>query len=639
VNSGERKRSKRRSAMVFSTLLASVALLVAVSSVSTTARVENVEHGPKGDRVYALVPPDAVKHDIGPLKLHVTNIGQVGNVYFDEPSATWGDGQYLYLGGLWIGAIASDNLPYVSTALYEAELRPSLEKVDRMYLSYEGIPHGNRVGFSEHADDDGDGLTDEDLQNGKDDDGDGRIDEDFSAWSEQMYCCEYWDYTEEAGEAYPEHRPLGLMVRQRSFAWSIPGVDEFVGVDYEITNDLFETLRSVYLGLFVDGDAGPFDPPPGWYADDGGAFLSMRTTLVDPTLSECDSLPVLIQMAYTYDVPDGEEGAGGGDADGFFGALLLGCTIDPSGRKAPTAVRVKTARFFHGSGSYPFGDPSNDFERYDALSSGIHQIATREPGDYRMLLSVGPFDELVPGEKLRLEVAFVVGEGYYDPLTNTPHPELGHDGAPSTRSLVANALRARLAYEGRWKDIDGLPWTGIDGRETCIPSEPGDSLVYVPLCDSLGDSQVLHGTCEDAESWVDNDCNPCTPNTAHEGCAEGGCETLVHWYIPPATASVESGASDPHSSRIGMTILGQPADAPLRCRLDLAEPATLVMRIHDAGGREIRNLGARSFPRGSHVIAWDGRDNAGRRVASGVYYLRSRADRGHATGRIVLLDR
>jgi hypothetical protein len=52
-------------------------------------------------------------------------------------------------------------------------------------LFSEGAPGGRR-GFARDADDDGDGVVDEDPANGRDDDGDGLVDEDFAAVSDVM---------------------------------------------------------------------------------------------------------------------------------------------------------------------------------------------------------------------------------------------------------------------------------------------------------------------------------------------------------------------------------------------------------------------------------------------------------------------
>lgn len=592
-------------------------------------------------RIYAIRPPYLFFHNIGNLTMEISNVGAFGNPWGNDSfGAGWRGGEYLYAAGVWIGAIAPDNLPYVSTCLYEFEILPSPDPVDTIYESYEGIPGGNRIGFSDEADDDGDGITDEEFHNGKDEDADGLIDEDYCAISEQMYSCEYWDYTPEAIENNPEHRPLYVKVRQRSMAWSIEGINEFIGVELEIINEGFETLRYLYVGVWVDSDVGPRDGSGSYWTDDGAFVCRMDTTLVDPSLADCDSLPVRIEMAYMYDIPDNGD-ADGGDVEGFFGLLNLGCTIDPTGRTAPVEVRIHTARVFSGYSSYPEGDPGNDFERYDALSSGV--IASRptvSPDDYRFLVSVGPFPELLPGESFQLHFAFVVGEGYYDEETNTPHPELGADGLPDEHSLLANAIRARLVYEGRWKDIDGSPETGVDGRETCIATEPGEPFVWVNPCDSTDIRVFEDSTCDDPDSWVDNDCNPCTPNPFHEDCAGGGCERLIHWYILPVTVATPEDfpADGLLSGPLELTPTKVPAVPPIGLRLVNCSPMICQVRIYNVHGRLVRDLGRRRLPAGVTEWIWDGRDRRGLHVPPGFYFARAAGD-GAATARQFILLR
>jgi hypothetical protein len=54
--------------------------------------------------------------------------------------------------------------------------------------------------------------------------------------------------------------------------------------------------------------------------------------------------------------------------------------------------------------------------------------------------------------------------------------------------------------------------------------------------------------------------------------------------------------------------------------------------VFDLRGRRIRSLAAAEAP--ARIVDWDGRDDAGRPVPSGVYFFRtSRA----ATGRVVLV--
>jgi hypothetical protein len=496
---------------------------------------------PERTGLYAISPPNIFYHNVGLLELMVTNVGIIGNPNFvDSYGAGWRGGEYLYAASLWIGAIASDNLPYVSTGAYEVELRPSLEPIDTMYPAYEGIQGGNRPGFSAQPDDDNDGEVDEDFPNGKDDDRDGLIDEDYSAISQQMYTCEYWDYTEEAQNTYPEHRPLNLRMEQKSFAWSTEGSNEFVGFDFQIFNDGFEVLKELYIGFFVDSDAGPKDTP-GYFSDDRGAFYSRDTTIVDVSnrysctertgaQRQCDTQKMRLDMCYMYDVPDNGTDATSGDVPGFFGGMFLGHTTDPLGVRGPERVEIFTAAFFSGSGAYPAGDPRNDFERYDLLKKGTKpNRPTTSPSDYRYLFSAGPFNELNPGERLELQTAFVIGQGQ--------------------RGMLINAVNAQRIYNGAWRDVDnnaGTPPATPPGRETClfVPEGATPPLLYRDECDSLNPQvlQIKETVCI-PENYVDADCDCCTPLYRNPDEADDGFEGLIHWVgtvaPPPPSTNID----------------------------------------------------------------------------------------------------
>jgi hypothetical protein len=65
---------------------------------------------------------------------------------------------------------------------------------------------------------------------------------------------------------------------------------------------------------------------------------------------------------------------------------------------------------------------------------------------------------------------------------------------------------------------------------------------------------------------------------------------------------------------------------------------TLVrITIYDAAGRRVRLLADSSYPAGPHSIQWDGRNDQGRRVASGVYFYNLDADRTRLSRKMILL--
>jgi hypothetical protein len=64
--------------------------------------------------------------------------------------------------------------------------------------------------------------------------------------------------------------------------------------------------------------------------------------------------------------------------------------------------------------------------------------------------------------------------------------------------------------------------------------------------------------------------------------------------------------------------------------------ATLLV-VFDSGGRRIRNLSIGPKPAGMHWVAWDGRDDAGRGLTDGVYFLRLQAGGVSRTERMIRL--
>lgn len=62
--------------------------------------------------------------------------------------------------------------------------------------------------------------------------------------------------------------------------------------------------------------------------------------------------------------------------------------------------------------------------------------------------------------------------------------------------------------------------------------------------------------------------------------------------------------------------------------LDLERSARIQATIHDASGARVKTLTLRSMAAGSHLLRWNGRNDAGAPVPSGVYFLRVATDNG-----------
>jgi hypothetical protein len=68
----------------------------------------------------------------------------------------------------------------------------------------------------------------------------------------------------------------------------------------------------------------------------------------------------------------------------------------------------------------------------------------------------------------------------------------------------------------------------------------------------------------------------------------------------------------------------------------LAEPGRTVLKIYDVLGKEIRRLVDAHQAAGEHTVRWDGKDNAGQSVVSGVYIMTIESGAFRASRRITL---
>jgi len=71
--------------------------------------------------------------------------------------------------------------------------------------------------------------------------------------------------------------------------------------------------------------------------------------------------------------------------------------------------------------------------------------------------------------------------------------------------------------------------------------------------------------------------------------------------------------------------------------LELAHSQPVRVRVLDAAGRVVRKLSSETRPAGRTVIQWDGRDEDGRDVRQGLYFIQTRVEEGEASARIVVV--
>jgi len=62
------------------------------------------------------------------------------------------------------------------------------------------------------------------------------------------------------------------------------------------------------------------------------------------------------------------------------------------------------------------------------------------------------------------------------------------------------------------------------------------------------------------------------------------------------------------------------------------------LEVYNLQGQLVARLVDHDMAAGRHEVQWDGRDDAGTRVASGIYYLRLESGQLRATRKVVKLE-
>ncbi len=267
------------------------------------------------------------------------------------------------------------------------------------------------------------------------------------------------------------HRPMGLKIEQRSYSWAANWGQDWVFLDYAITNIGQEPIEKVYVGLFIDPDIGSIRTGSATQFDDYCAFKlgemlerqagGIFSLSFDPSLRICRES---LNIAFAYDNdgdPETDGQFGSASPTGVVGVRLLRAgqsSLRPDGTLAvgqsfnwwladsngtldwgPQKPPGRSSSF--GGRGQPMGDAmryhylSNQEIDYDQIFSAIDQNHPFENGwlpplplqssaldiadgaDSRFLLSAGPFD-LGVGESLPMTFAVLGGEGFHNDPVN-----------------------------------------------------------------------------------------------------------------------------------------------------------------------------------------------------------------------------
>lgn len=426
-------------------------LLLLLSTYFVFAFSSNLDE--HGFRLNKLLKDDNSKYtNIGNIGLTVTNFGTYGHgfsLWPEQPSCEYplGSGiEHIFDGGLWIGGFVSNDEnhggrvgPFVTTASVDASsvsnrgggfeftnapaslVRERSSLIDSKFFSPKAVSHQDL--FMEYTD------TNRTLNN---------------------------------GELIVDHTPLGVVVRQETYAWNYPFADFFVILNYWIKNTSNKYLDSVYVGLWTDTvvrNTNITSPRTGapFYNKGGNGFN--------------DSLKLAYEFDATGDV---------GFTNSYIGIQYLGST------ELMDSANFVTWQFRNTSDAKYFA-PQNDVQRYKKMTGeftdGVRfdesmAAQIKKPSNRSMLITAGSFSSIAPGDSINVVYAIVAAKKYgYD--------DQSLDTRIQKKHLYGNAGWAIRAYNGEDRNGNNIldPGEDLDGNgeitRYILPAPPLSPVIKV----------------------------------------------------------------------------------------------------------------------------------------------------------------
>jgi len=172
------------------------------------------------------------------------------------------------------------------------------------------------------------------------------------------------------------------------------------------------------------------------------------------------------------------------------------------------------------------------------------------------------------------------------------------------------------------------------------------NVVAVSLCDAV---EIFWDPVSSAFGYMlyrdDELLQDVGPNTSYVDHATGKHRYQVYSYdkwmslcaLPAIDVVIRRCPDNPDSTLSALTDgLEQNRPNPFRestvLTYSLARPGHVILSIYNAGGQKVKTLVDRSDDLGSHSVVWDGTDDYGNRVSSGIYFCRMDSG-GHVSTR------
>lgn len=416
--------------------------------------------------------------------------------------------------------------------------------------------------------------------------------------------------------------PLGVEVRQTTFAFDRPGpLGRAIFLKFKILNRGFNTLQGMHVSLFCDADIGE-------YTDD---------------LAGCDSS---LSLGYGYNSDD--EDPFYGTMPPSVGIVVLQGPIVPTGGAPDTLGMTSFVKFRNEFGIFPTGGiESYNFMRGLRKDGGAMHVADdplqavttfqvsgdpiagtgwldADASDRILMISAGPFTMAV-GDSQEIVAAILVGHGT--------------DRLASIADLRTVRAAAVDAYHSGFDVPDGSTAILMHLIDSAVSAGlvslrwylPDDAAAVVERREPDSEWRQVSGRLVPQGSVVRFEDRDVVPGRRYG-------YRLLAWNGLEQDRSSETWVTLPPAAGVLALRPGypNPAAGPSRWTYYLPSEGLVRLAIWNAQGRLVRIVDEGQRTAGWHEVDWEGRDQAGREAASGLYFARLETADGAITRKIVV---
>ena len=533
--------------------------------------------------------PDQRVTEANRVATTLTNYGFFGNNFFSRAASLEfprnSGYEHLVRGGLWVGAQSVDgNGPFVgvTTGTVDGAQGPTSPQ------STEFTPPSHRLLVRSS-------LLTSPYQSP-------------DAISEEDVIALYDDLTPRTAANNSErHRPLGISVRQESYAWSHSSLRDILFLHVVVRNT-GAALSNVWVGMYTEfasgNKAGYVNWPPSSFDPGGlGSWFKKSWLVYEDSLRMirehyCRALPV----------PGGcQEHI----APPWIGLELL--TPPAPGQNATLAA-------WDWSPGHAARD--QDAERYAIMSAGtIHPLTgdslQPQTGEPVELLALGPFTSIAPGDSIAVDFAFVGGDDAAAIHVNGIMARRVFDAGYTNAIITPVQLSLATASAAAGRVV--LRWfsAGLAGQEVRVERREPDGVWATRSPVLAGASGVIDFEDREAHAGARYGYRLAWSEAGRE---ETGGETWIS--VPAAPTFRLHGARPNPAARDG-----------LQAAFSLESGGAVRLRLLDTGGRIVAEHSATGLGPGEHLV----RFATHRQLPPGVYLLELSEGGRVSTARVAVI--